>query len=429
MSKIQLLRVFLNERLAVAVDEIFGAVEKTITEYQEEVSRSKDENDRLQRLLEIALKPELKLHRADLQQLTFRVSEEEVHPDQQKCVQEWSPSLGQEDPEFTQIKEEQEEPRTSQWEEQLQGLEDDTKDSIFIPACVKGDCDENPTLHSYLYHGQNEVNGERVSLPSTSTKPINTEPYEEDYLVSELTSDSHTLAAVDCSAVQRENSATVNGMESGVPQSGFKRGKSNKTWTVKRQSSRANNKGRNSTKSSILKSPSQSHNAPCHCKVCGMSFHYMGSLVNHVQTHTMDKEHPCGVCGKCIESTESMKDHLQIHSAAKFSCKVCSKCFTRNSKLTVHMRTHTGEKPHHCRDCGHRFSTGSHLRVHMRTHTGEKPYVCPDCGIGFFQSEHLKAHIRIHTGEKPYHCRFCDKCFRTGTNLTGHMRTHRGEII
>jgi hypothetical protein len=66
MSKIQLLRVFLNERLAVAVDEIFGAVEKTITEYQEEVSRSKDENDRLQRLLEIALKPELKLHRAGL---------------------------------------------------------------------------------------------------------------------------------------------------------------------------------------------------------------------------------------------------------------------------------------------------------------------------------------------------------------------------
>uniref|UniRef100_A0A8C7MZZ3 C2H2-type domain-containing protein n=1 Tax=Oncorhynchus kisutch TaxID=8019 RepID=A0A8C7MZZ3_ONCKI len=335
---------------------------------------------------------------SDLQQLTFRVSEEEVHPDQQKCVQEWSPSLGQEDPEFTQIKEEQEEPRTSQWEEQLQGLEYDTKDSIFIPAC-------------------------RVSLPSTSTKPINTEHYEEDYLVSELTSDSHTLAAVDCSAVQRENSATVNGMESGVPQSGFKRGKSNKTWTVKRQSSRANNKGRNSTKSSILKSPSQSHNAPCHCKVCGMSFHYMGSLVNHVQTHTMDKEHPCGVCGKCIESTESMKDHLQIHSAAKFSCKVCSKCFTRNSKLTVHMRTHTGEKPHHCRDCGQRFSTGSHLRVHMRTHTGEKPYVCPDCGIGFFQSEHLKAHIRIHTGEKPYHCRFCDKCFRT-ESMKHHIQTH-----
>uniref|UniRef100_A0A673XHK4 Zinc finger protein 32-like n=1 Tax=Salmo trutta TaxID=8032 RepID=A0A673XHK4_SALTR len=382
MSKIQLLRVFLNERLAVAVDEIFGAVEKTITDYQEEVSRSKDENDRLQRLLEIALKPELKLHRAGLgHSLVCLVTLNFI-------LYEWSPSLGQEDPEFTQIKEEQEEPRTSQWEEQLQGLEDDTKDSIFTPACVKGDCDENPTLHSYLYHGQNEVNGERVSLPSTSTKQINTEPYEEDYMVSELTSDSHTLAAVDCYAVQRENSEIFNGMESGVPQSGFKRGKSNKTWTVKRQSSRVN-KGRNSTKSSILKSPSQSHNAPCHCKVY----------------------------------------HLQIHSAAKFSCNVCSKCFTRNSKLTVHMRTHTGEKPHHCRDCGQRFSTGSHLRVHMRTHTGEKPYVCPDCGIGFFQSEHLKAHIRIHTGEKPYHCRFCDKCFRTGTNLTGHMRTHRGEII
>lgn len=36
------LRVFLNERLTAAAEEIFGAVEKTIAEYKEEISRSKD---------------------------------------------------------------------------------------------------------------------------------------------------------------------------------------------------------------------------------------------------------------------------------------------------------------------------------------------------------------------------------------------------
>ncbi|CAB1331513.1 unnamed protein product, partial [Coregonus sp. 'balchen'] len=63
MSKIQLLRVFLNERLTAAAEEIFGVVEKTIAEYQEEVVR-------LQRLLDIdiVLQPEKNLHRA-------------VHPD------------------------------------------------------------------------------------------------------------------------------------------------------------------------------------------------------------------------------------------------------------------------------------------------------------------------------------------------------------
>jgi hypothetical protein len=46
MSKLQSFRVFLNERLTAAAVEIFGAVEETVAEYQEE-------NDRLRRLLRI----------------------------------------------------------------------------------------------------------------------------------------------------------------------------------------------------------------------------------------------------------------------------------------------------------------------------------------------------------------------------------------
>lgn len=57
MSKIQLLRVFLYDRLTAAAEEIFGVVEKTVAEYQEEVVR-------LQRLLDIVLQPEINLQRA-----------------------------------------------------------------------------------------------------------------------------------------------------------------------------------------------------------------------------------------------------------------------------------------------------------------------------------------------------------------------------
>lgn len=38
----QSLRVFLNARLTAAAEEIFGAVEKTICDYKEEMCRSKD---------------------------------------------------------------------------------------------------------------------------------------------------------------------------------------------------------------------------------------------------------------------------------------------------------------------------------------------------------------------------------------------------
>nr|XP_046175090.1 uncharacterized protein LOC124008126 isoform X3 [Oncorhynchus gorbuscha] len=66
MSKLQMLNVFVTERLSAAAVEIFGAVEKTVAEYQEEICRSAEENERLRRLLDLVSKPEIKLHRAGL---------------------------------------------------------------------------------------------------------------------------------------------------------------------------------------------------------------------------------------------------------------------------------------------------------------------------------------------------------------------------
>ena len=62
MSKMQLLQDYLNERLTAVAVEIFGAVENTIAEYQEEISRSKEEIERLQRLLDLTFNPDIKLH-------------------------------------------------------------------------------------------------------------------------------------------------------------------------------------------------------------------------------------------------------------------------------------------------------------------------------------------------------------------------------
>ena len=63
MSQLNVFRDYFNERLTTAALEIFAAAEKLFTEFEEEISRSKEESTRLQRLLDIVTQPEIKLHR------------------------------------------------------------------------------------------------------------------------------------------------------------------------------------------------------------------------------------------------------------------------------------------------------------------------------------------------------------------------------
>ncbi|XP_012994495.1 zinc finger and SCAN domain-containing protein 2-like [Esox lucius] len=387
MSKIHLLRAFLNERLTAAAEEIFGVVEKTIAEYQEEVVR-------LQSLLDIVLQPKIKPHRAELQQLTILDSEFPPEQQQHRGL-EWSPNHGLEDPEPTQIKEEL---QRCPDEEQFQGLEEDDNDST--PVFVKSDHYEDNTQSSQLYQAQKEGNGDRDPLPITTTEKIKTEPNGEDYGESEPTHVPHTLTVVnpEYSAASREK-CDLGGMENGDLLH-FKQVKSKKTKMIKGQSSCMNTKSWKPTQLSPLKSPSQISATSCCCMVCGKSFHYMGSLFKHMQTHTKDKKGICGACGKCFQSTESMKDHLQTHFAARFSCNFCGKFFTRNGTLKTHMRIHTGEKPYRCPYCCKGFISGGDLKNHIRIHTGEKPFCCPDCGKSFTRSGHLKGHMRTHTVDK-----------------------------
>uniref|UniRef100_A0A8K9WYT7 Uncharacterized protein n=1 Tax=Oncorhynchus mykiss TaxID=8022 RepID=A0A8K9WYT7_ONCMY len=204
------LNTFLTQRLTAAAVEISAVFEKKIVEYQVEISRSKEENKRLQRLLDLVFHPEIKLHRADSQQLSLPASEEEVPPEQQHCEQESSPRQWQEDPEPTQIKEEQEEVRTSQEEDQPQGLEPDTKD-VLIPACVKSDYEQDPPLPSHL--DQTLENRERDSLPTNTTEQIKTEPDGEDYSISEPTTDSQLLSEAQVENIDER----VDRMERPIP--------------------------------------------------------------------------------------------------------------------------------------------------------------------------------------------------------------------
>ncbi|XP_072295431.1 uncharacterized protein [Eucyclogobius newberryi] len=128
------LRALVNARLTAAAEEIFALVERTIAEYEEELCRSKEENQRNQQLLEEVLSPQLRLHRAEGCQIDW------CNPDPVK----------QETLETAQIKEEPEEHLLKQEEEQL---------PEFTAVCVKSEeqsslLQQRQTEHRELTQGE-----------------------------------------------------------------------------------------------------------------------------------------------------------------------------------------------------------------------------------------------------------------------------------
>lgn len=63
MSKVQQLRCSVKQRLTEAAEDIFVLFERTIAEYEEQLSRSTQENERQRKLLDAVLKPEVRLRR------------------------------------------------------------------------------------------------------------------------------------------------------------------------------------------------------------------------------------------------------------------------------------------------------------------------------------------------------------------------------
>ncbi|XP_045070999.1 gastrula zinc finger protein XlCGF57.1-like isoform X1 [Coregonus clupeaformis] len=451
MSKLQSFRVFLNERLTAAALEVFGAVEQTVVEYQEE-------NDRLRRLLRIT--PEIQLCRIDSLQLSLAVSEEEVLPDQQHCEQEWSPSLGQENPELPQIKEEQEELRTTQEEEQLQGLEADIK---FTPSCMKSECDQEDPLQSLTLPQTQTVENRERDPKQVDLTPFVTVTHLKGLYIpcdppdNQNNASSHS-SAVSSDPVGLDSSPPLDPSPSLNPNPSMEEHCS-KPSTTSRKPHRCRDCGEMFT----LKAEMQRHvtlykkrlcecrfcrkscnstcklkahvrlchsGKPCTCPVCGKTFKLKGDLSKHMRIHTGVGEKPfsCGDCGKSFIHRWNLRNHMLTHTGEKpFSCVDCGKSFNLKGNLRKHKLTHTGEKPFSCGDCGKSFNQKGNLRNHKRTHTGEKPFICGDCGKSFTQKGNLRNHKRTHTGEKPFSCDDCGKSFNQKGSLKKHTLTHTGE--
>ncbi|XP_029546473.1 zinc finger protein 184-like isoform X2 [Salmo trutta] len=418
MSKLQLLNVFLTKRLTAAAVEIYVEVEKTIIEYDNEISSSKEEIKRLRRLLDLVFNPEIKLHRADLHQLYLP---DEVSPEQQHCEQEWSPSLKQEDPEPSQIKEEHE-VWTSQGGEQLKELESDTKELIFTPSVENLE----PPLTSHLFQMQIVVS------PTSTTKEIKMKPCHIDLQQLSLPVSEEVPPKQHCG---QEWSPSL-GQED--PESKQIKEEHEEVWTSQRGEQL---KGLESDTKEFIFTPTTAENQEPSQPSHFFQIQIVDSPTNIIEVmktepdgvcySVSDKTLTCHICGKCFKCNWDFKRHIKTHTWEKpFRCNDCDKFYRQFGHLKRHMRKvhmafHNREKPYRCHVCGKWFNWASSLKRHMRTHTGEKPYFCTECGKCYGHIGHLRVHMRNHTGERPYRCSLCKKGFTTSFQLKQHKNKTR----
>ncbi|XP_044192010.1 gastrula zinc finger protein xFG20-1-like isoform X1 [Thunnus albacares] len=415
MSKVQMLRASVTQRLTAAAEEIFVLFERSIAEYEEELSRSKKENERQRKLLDAVFNPQLQLHRADIQQLSE--SKEEVPPEQQ----EWSSSLDQEDPEPPHIKEEQEELLTSQEREQLQGLigVDIPSSPLSVKSPRKTENREaEPTASSSTEQMETEADGEDCegSEPARNSDPgRHLQPDSPD----KISDPSETDVSDDDLTETREPQSDLNSMK-------------NKEILV---SDMKFNTGNNSFI----------------CSQCGKKFASKVSLQRHMTLshHTGMDLFSCELCDKTFTHKIYLKIHMGVHTGEKrYRCHICEKRFTWRIQLRRHKcadkssQLNGGEtKPVRnsvriselrCRDaknssssfscskCKEKFDNFYSLERHEKAHSEKKPFSCPFCGKSFAHRAHLTPHVAMHTGERPYRCRYCYRSFTWPSQVKKH---------
>ncbi|XP_044027204.1 EF-hand calcium-binding domain-containing protein 1 isoform X1 [Siniperca chuatsi] len=336
--QMQMLRLFISERLSAAAEEIFAAVQRTITE---------DEH---------GLKQEVHFHSEDTPQVFVCAHE-------QKHGQEWSPEncMVQEDcgllvPEPPAIKQEQQEPWSSPGRQQLPDMEDsDTSTLKVTPTCMKS-CIYSDMAELQTHDTGNE---DRKPVPNTSADHRKVE--------------GNSQSSSECWTLLPEFSVTLNNMR---PELGLE---TLTGYSISKDIDTQSHTGRNQlTKSCEPRSPAPPNK----------------------ETKRRSKSYCCRFCGKEFSHSAHLATHTQIHTGEKlFICEVCGKEFRHGNSVTVHMRIHTKEKPYRCRICGKEFRHVGNLNVHTRIHTGEKPYSCAVCGRKFSRNNVMTKHMAAHTGE------------------------------
>nr|XP_057934854.1 zinc finger and SCAN domain-containing protein 2-like [Doryrhamphus excisus] len=277
MYQVQMLRALVNQRLAAAVEEIFVVLERTIAEYEEELCRTKEENEQQRQLLDaVSKRYQVGLHGADASK---------------EHQQEWSSRMEEEEPRPSHIKEEEEDHSISQKGEHLEGPEE----FPVVGVPVKNEDDESeseekrkaePPSSSSTQHMTAEADGDHCgrSPADKLLAPLSDSEHTTSHSPDTDDDDDNARADMTC---HRDN-----------------------THLKCQHCDKAFNNRRNLTR-----------HMRCHtdktrfkCSHCGKAFHRSCHLKRHMGIHTGEKPFMCSFCGKRYSRKDYLTSHVRIHA-------------------------------------------------------------------------------------------------------------------
>ncbi|CAJ1084222.1 zinc finger protein 69 homolog B-like [Xyrichtys novacula] len=269
MSKIEMLRLLINQRLTAAAEEIFGVFGRTIAEYEEEISRSKLEIDRQRRLLELSVTP----------QISVEVNNSAL-PEQQN----WSHGL-----DLNQLK-----PPVVKAEEEVT---DGGKLLLFSNSGVKTEEENDPMTSSLSKFLQPDlVDSEMDPQPGTSVPQSSSDPDED---ASENVDLAPGNGQLDCEDLEQTVSEVVDSYICTICGRAFAQ---RCHWAKHVQVHRkVGSKGDRSFT----------------CDLCGKRLTRFDGYQKHMRVHTGEKPYSCQHCGRRFSDNSNFKRHIRTHMAQK----------------------------------------------------------------------------------------------------------------